>query len=479
MRRAALPLLLSLLVPGGVAPGGAGQTTAPPAPTAAWGDSLYPTLGQAGLDVQHYDLALTVPTPGTPTLSANVTLTAHATRDLPLLSLDFTGPAVTRATWNGQSLPFTHDRARGKLLLRRALPRGAATTVTLHYQGEPQGLPDPVLPLRVGWQSVPGAAGAPGANFAFSEPDGTRSFLPVNDHPADPATFTVHLTVPQALTAVASGVQTSDHPAPGQRHTVTFEQRQPIPTYALALHVGPLERVTVPPAPAAPGRTVTRADYFPPGVPDTVRAPYRRTNEMLRTLQDWFGPYPFETLGAVVVTPALPALETATLSTMPVRSSTDRVVVHELAHQWFGNAVPLADWADVWLNEGFATYAELLWAQAQGQDGQSVANTWYEQLRARGTRPLVARTQEEMFDLSAYQRGALALHALRAQVGDPAFRGFLRAYAAARTARPTRTADLLRLTRTRLGDAAERTLREWIEQPELPPRPEVLGGPVH
>ncbi|MGM9321569.1 M1 family metallopeptidase [Deinococcus aquaticus] len=460
----------------------------PAAQVRSVGDTLYPTLGQAGLDAVHYDVHLTVTQPGTRALSGDVTVTLRARRSLPLISLDFLGPAVNAALWNGQPVPFRQDHAAGKLLILRALPAGQEARVTLRYAGVAGVLPDPVFPFTLGWQAVPDPVNVGGgANFAFSEPDGARTFLPVNDHPSDPATFTVTLTVPPGTAAVASGervlvTDTPDTPDTPGAHTVTFHQTRPIPTYALAVHLGPLEAVDSPGVPVGPGGAlVARRDYFPPGTADAVRAPYHRTGEILKALSDWFGPYPFATYGSAVVTARLPALETATLSTMPVTSSSERVIVHEAAHQWFGNRVTLRDWSDVWLNEGFATYAELLWTEHQGQDGQVLADAWYVTLQRRGTRPLTATTQGEMFDSSAYQRGALALHALRRQVGDDAFRTFLRGYAqggaAAPSAAPERAAqvvgtnDLLDYTRRTLGEQAARVLRDWVQRSALPPAP--------
>ncbi|WP_230273722.1 M1 family metallopeptidase [Deinococcus sp. 6YEL10] len=433
------------------------------------GDTLYPTLGQAGLDAVHYDVHLTVTQPGTRALSGDVTATLRARQSLPLISLDFLGPAVTAALWDGQPVPFRQDRAGGKLLILRALPAGQEARVTLRYAGMAGVLPDPVFPFTLGWQAVPDPRNAAGgANFAFSEPDGTRTFLPVNDHPSDPATFTFTLTVPPGTAAVASGERGRVTDTPGA-HTVTFHQTRPIPTYALAVHLGPLEAVDSPGVPAGPGGTlIARRDYFPPGTADAVRAPYRRTGEILEALSDWFGPYPFATYGSAVVTARLPALETATLSTMPVTSSSERVIVHEAAHQWFGNTVALRDWSDVWLNEGFATYAELLWAEHQGQDGQALADAWHATLQRRGTRPLIAVTPDQMFDTSAYQRGALALHALRLHAGDPAFRRFLRGYAAGEAGAVVGTGDLLAYVHRTLGPGAAVLLRQWVEAPELP-----------
>lgn len=457
----------------------AAQPLPTPAPTLH--DPIFPGLGQPGLDVRHYDVALTVAQPGTPQLSGVVTLTLAATRPLTEVRLDFFGPTVTAVRWNGQPAPFRVEPEAQKLAVTppALLQPGQEARLTVEYQGTPGAVLDPDFstPVELGWQTVPAEEGRAGANFTLSEPNGTHTFLPCNDHPSDKATFTTHVTVPAGYTAAASGLEgaaVEDRSVEGRgTWTFVFTQAEPIPTYALAVQVNRFERVTAPAVPVGVnGTAVARRDYFPVGTLQSTRAAYARTDEMLRVLSGWFGPYPFGAYGVAVVTPPLPALETATLSTLPLRSSNERVAVHELAHQWFGDAVTPATWADVWLNEGFASYAELLWTEAQGGDGQAVAAHWYANLRHEGTRPLVALLAEQLFDLSAYQRGALALHALRAAVGDAAFRAFLHAYTAHFSGKALTTADLLAFARTQVGEAGTAALRTWVETPELPPLPD-------
>lgn len=452
------------------------QSPAPPlrpAPARPIGDSIFPALGQAGLDVQHYDLSLQVDQPGTLGLRGAAVLTLAATQPLEQISLDFLGPAVLEVRWNGQPVPWGQDRAAGKLRVTPPAPLrpGRPAQLAVRYAGLAGTRRDPELGLSLGWQGVAAGPAQPGANYTFSEPDGARTFLPVNDHPSDPATFTTRVTVPRGYLAAASGVQRAEAAVPGGR-VFTFEQAQPIPTYALAIHVNQFQKVEAPAVPVGPGGAgVQRRDYFPPGADGTIRTPYLRLGEMLGVLSGWFGPFPFAAHGAAVISPRVPALETATLMTMPLTSSFERVIVHETAHQWFGDQVVLGDWADVWLNEGFATYAELLWLESRGEDPGSVVAAWYERLQDQPTRPLVARRESELFDDSAYLRGALALHALRSAVGDSAFRRFLRAYVAQFSARPVRTADLLAFTQRELGPVAQTVVRVWAESTTLPARP--------
>uniref|UniRef100_UPI0028699F97 M1 family aminopeptidase n=1 Tax=Deinococcus sp. TaxID=47478 RepID=UPI0028699F97 len=389
--------------------------------------------------------------------------------------LDVLGPTVQDVRWNGQPVPWQQDTVAGKLRVSppTPLPAGQEARVTVTYAGRAGVRRDRELGLDLGWVPVTDTAGRPLSNYTLSEPDGTRTFIPVNDHPSDPASFTLHVTVPRGYVVAASGLSGAERVVDEGRE-FTFEQAQAIPTYALAVHVNHFERVDSSAVPVGVGgAAVLRRDYFPQGTTDAVRVPYAQVGETLRVLSGWFGPFPFAVHGAAVITPRVPALETATLLTMPVASSFERVIVHETAHQWFGDAVVLGDWADVWLNEGFATYAELLWAEARGDDPAGLAAAWYGRLQEQGSRPLVATEEAQLFDSSAYLRGALALHALRAAVGDPAFRAFLRGYVQAFSNRPVRTTDLLAYVARTLGPVAATVLRVWVESPTLPPLPVV------
>lgn len=469
-RLAALGLLTLTLHGAGHAAGGSGPLPASPPPTL--NDPIFPTLGQRGLDVRHYDLALTVPRPGSPELRGVVTLTLGSTEPLSHIRLDFVGPQVGAVRWNGQAVPFLVEGEAQKLTVMPPAPLrpGQEARLTVEYAGAPGDVTDPDLGLRLGWLSVPAAD----TNFALSEPHGTHTFVPSNDHPGDKATFTTRITVPAGFTAAASGVEGTPVPGAEGQRTFVFTQAQPIPTYALGLHVGRLGKVTLPGVSVGVnGSAVARRDSFPVGTLPQTRAAYRRTDEMLRFLSGWFGPYPFGAYG-VAVLPAgvdVPALETATLSTMPVNSSREEVALHELAHQWFGNAATPRTWADVWLSEGPATYAELLWAEAQGADTGAIAARWYASLQQRGSRPLVATQAGQLFDASAYRRGALALHALRVAVGDAAFRAFLHAYTARFSGGNVDTAGFLALVRDQTGAGGEAAVRPWVESAELPPLP--------
>lgn len=428
------------------------------------GDSIFPALGDAGLDVTHYDLTLSA-TPGIDALVGRAVLSVTARHPLTQIGLDFAGPGVTGVKVNGQAA--RHAQVGEKLLIRLPSPiaAGAAFTVTVAYSGTPAFHPDtsvsaPGSGLRLGWITQGNGS------YVLSEPDGAHTFFPCNDVPADGASYSLHVDVPTGYTAVASGVQTRQQTRSGRVYT-DFELAQPIAPYALTVHVGRLELVT---QPGPPGITIRNA--FPAGTPGNVRAAFDRTPEMLGFLAGWFGPYPYPVYGvAVSEDPQIPALETATLSTFPSRPEGPTVALHELSHQWFGDSLRLGDWSDIWLNEGFATYAELLWAESQGQAAAPIVSRWYARLSQSPARGLVATQAAQLFDSSSYVRGALTLHVVRLKVGDAVFRQILKTYVARFSGRSVRTADFLNVIGELGGPAALDAVQPWLSGPDLPPRP--------
>ena len=430
-----------------------------------YGDSLYPALGDAGLDVTHYDLSLRFD-PGVDSLTGQAVLSVVArptlNKALNQINLDFAGPQVLGVKLNGK--PARHAQVGEKLLILPPSPivAGTAFTLTVSYSGTPALHLDPSTGggLRLGWITQEGGS------YVLSEPDGAHTFFPCNDVPADGASYSLHLDVPAGTTAVASGVQTRQTTLAGRTLT-DFEQAQPIPTYALTVHTGRLELQTQ----QGPAGIQIR-NAFPAGLPHTVRAAFDQTPAMLSFLAGWFGPYPYPVYGvAVTEDPQLPALETATLSTFPSRPEAPTTALHELAHQWFGDNLRLGDWSDIWLNEGFATYAELLWAQSQGKATAPMLERWYARLGREPARGLLTTRSAQLFDSSSYLRGALTLHVLRLKVGDALFRQILQTYAARFSGLSVRTADFLGVVREFGGVTALEVMQPWLTGPALPPIP--------
>lgn len=321
------------------------------------GDSYYPSLGNGGYDVQHYDLTLTVAATGD-TIDAQVEITMTPTQTLSQFNLEFARFDIHALALDDAPTGWRYDD--GELVITPAEPlaEGVKVVLSVRYSGQPQGA----------WIDY-------GTGVAvMGEPSGASGWYPVNEHPLDKATYTLTVTVDDSLTVAASG-EGGRIAASGGQATYRYVPRDPMANYLLAFNIGEFTIVEDESDSGVPVR-----NYFGRGLSDSAIAEFETTAPMLDTFEALFGPYPFERYGVVVVNASIPfALETQTLSTFGRGLAREQVNAHEMAHQWFGNSVSLADWRDIWLNEGFATYAELLWLeQAYGADAAArQLAVWY------------------------------------------------------------------------------------------------------
>ena len=194
---------------------------------------------------------------------------------------------------------------------------------------------------------------------------------------------------------------------------------------------------------------------------------------MLRFFSDTFGEYPFDSFGSIVIDAPFIALET---QTRPVYGSDilmglgERVVAHELAHQWFGNLLTPATWEDLWLNEGFATYAEWLWADHESGDGGF--DSFWGDLWTPDYGPPGKPKPEAPFDAAVYIRGAMTLHALRVEIGDEAFFGTLREYVSRHAGGNVSTTDFVEVAEDISGSDLDALFDAWLYGETAPPLPE-------
>lgn len=384
------------------------------------GDPYYPELGNTGYDVDHYTLELEFD-PDTDTLTGLVTIEATATQDLPSLNLDFIGFTISELIVDG--VPAEFGRSEQELTIRPLNPiaGGEAFTVSVSYEGTPRPLDSAAISFGVGWSTSPS-----GQRYVVAEPDGARSWFPANDHPLDKATFTFLVTVPDPLLAAANGILVDTDTDQG-RTTYVWEMDDLMAPYLATVVIGEYNIVEDLESSALSGvriRNVLPDDQIP------TPPPVLRQGEMIEFFSELFGPFPFETYGIAVVDGFPAALENQTLSIFGDRLVTEPVLVHELAHQWFGDYVSTARWQDIWLNEGFASYAEWLWLEhTLGTEALAVGLTGErERFAAANFPPPGLPPSDDLFNASVYRIGAMTLHALRLTVGDDAFFTTLRTY---------------------------------------------------
>jgi aminopeptidase N len=427
------------------------------------GDAYFPGLGNGGYDVDDYHLALAYD-PATDRLEGTATITARATQALDSFHLDLTGMTVGDVTVDGRAA--AHDRAGDELVIEapRRIAVGTRFTTVVAYGGVPKNDTIAVLGEEGGWiQTDEGA-------FTLDEPDGAHSWFPGNDHPSDRATFSVDMTVPDPLVAVASGRLTGKR-SEGGRTTWTWQAADPMAPYLFQVAVGDfaLDERTGPDG--LPMRSATSQRYAEQGAQAAAS-----TVDMIAFLETVFGPFPFETYGLLIPAGASPdvAFESQTLSLIPPSlAGNGGVLLHELAHQWVGDSVTLAQWSDIWLNEGFATYAEWLWAEHQGTPLADSVAAAYREVQAMGPdAPLTGDPgADRLFHPVVYQRGALTLQALREQVGDDAFLRILREWTERHAGDAVTTADFVALAEEISGQPLDDLFTSWLQREALPPMP--------
>jgi aminopeptidase N len=215
-------------------------------------------------------------------------------------------------------------------------------------------------------------------------------------------------------------------------------------------------------------------------VPSALRAAaeydFARQGQIMLALQRFFGPYPFENYVIVVTADVLDdPIEAQGMSIFGAnhvdgRRTHERLVVHELAHQWFGNSLTVADWRHIWLNEGFATYAEWLWGEATGEaTAHATALRWHERLSVRPADLRIADPgPARMFDELVYKRGALTVHALRRRMGDQRFFGLLLAWTAANRHGTVATDQFAALAEQHAGERLDDLFTAWLLRTRLP-----------
>lgn len=423
------------------------------------GDPLFPGLGNGGYDVENYELALDL-TSGDLVGSAIITLVPDQVLDR--FNLDFVGLAIDSITVDGEASDF--DRSGRELAIDpdQDLAADQPVEVAISYRGRPELLDDPSGPISLGWYTESWGT------FVLSEPVGAATWFPNNDHPLDKATYTIAVTVPAGQLAAGPG-RLIDRTRSGNAETFVWRMDQPMASYLASVVTGSFELVEV------AGRSpVELRHVFPRGEAERLTSRVASTDDMMLTMTDWFGPYPFDAYGIAVVPTSLdsaPALENQTLSLFTIDLFDDgvevfaeRTLAHELAHQWFGNHVSPARWDDIWLNEGFATWAEFQWAEEVGIDR-------LDRFAGGNFGPLTNRNPDELFVSTVYIRGALTLEALERTVGQETFLKVLQTWVERFGGGAATTDDFINLVEELAGSDAASLVQAWVfdqQMPELP-----------
>ncbi|MDJ0339978.1 M1 family metallopeptidase [Streptomyces sp. H10-C2] len=435
------------------------------------GDPYYPSYGNGGYDVSHYDLRLKYQ-PATDHLDGTATISATATQGLTRFDLDF-ALDVSDIQVNGRTAQFAFSGEQELVVTpARPIAKGQQITVVVRYSGVPSTV------KRYGftsWQRTPD--GGVGAN----EPESAWWWFPSNDHPLDKATYDVSVLVPDGTQAISNGVLVSQSSKLGWTR-YNWRENKPQATYLATLAVGKFDITTDTTANGLPVINAYSKDLGDNG--PAARASVERTGEITDWLSGYFGPYPFSAVGGYV--PNVPthfALETQTRvfysPAQFARGSNASVVVHELAHQWYGDSVSLERWSDIWLNEGFASYAQWLWSEHEGEGtAQELADWVYSQHPAADPFWTVKPGDpgaDKQFDAAVYDRGALTLQAIRNTIGDTAFFALLKAWPAQHQYGNGNIAEFQQLAEKISGKKLGPLFQTWLFTAAKPATPAVTG----
>jgi aminopeptidase N len=425
----------------------AGLTAASPAAaggdttgSAGVGDSFFPRSGNGGYDVEHYEVRLRYePDANRFTRGTRTTVEAVVTQPAGLTEfhLDYRGPQITSLLVNGAPADFSRDGQELIVDNPGLLGNGEEFSVEVAYRGRPPEITDPDGSSE-GWVRTRDGA------FVVGEPRGTPTWMPANDHPTDKASFEIRVRVPKGHRAVSNGLLDGiAESGPPPRRTFRWSEDDPMATYLATATVGRfrVEEVNGP-----------RFEYYAVDKGLEVDGALDRTADTVDVIEGVAGPYPYGEIGGIVDRdgPGY-ALETQTRPIYPGTPSST-LVAHEMAHQWFGNNTSLEDWSQIWLNEGFATWAEWHWREEEGV--QTVADRLeFVCSRTAGSAvwdppPGSVPGPAVMFDGGVYTRGGAALQALRELIGDTDFFAVLEAWGQHDPNDPVTTDDLIALVKS-------------------------------
>lgn len=429
----------------------------------AGADSYVPGHGDTVFDAVHYDLTLTYDVDGN-RLTGTARIECVAREDLDELSFDLFHLNVSKVTLDGHSTK--HRVRRGKVVLRpdRGMPKGQKFSVSVRYSGHP-------APVRTRHLGAAGWEELKDGSIVAAQPHGAPSWFPCNDRPSNKATYRISVSAPAGYRVVSNGVLNRRRVRSGSA-TWVYDQDEPMATYLAAVHVGRYEIRSF-------DGPVSTFAVLPRRLLRRYGVAFGRQPEMVKAFSDLFGPYPFPSYTVVITDDDLEMpLEAQGLATFGANFlkpgwDAERLVAHELAHQWFGNSLTLRHWKDIWLHEGFACYAEWLWSERSGgPSAHEHAVGHHARLTGLKQDLLLSDPGPElMFDDRVYKRGALLLHALRLTLGDDCFFEVLRGWAQTHAHSTINTDALVEFVNAQATIDVSALFEDWLNREALPPLP--------
>lgn len=436
-------------------------------------------IGNGGYDAKHYTVRVD-PDFESKTIFGHTTMKAKAEQDLESFSMDFMPFPSMMVVVNGEAAAVSHEENELQIRPKQAIKNGQDFAVDVLYEGAPHEVKEKyIFNLPFGMRFVDGALST------ISEPRAARGWFPSNDHPSDKATFDIQVKVPAGYEANASGLKASSQRTTEGGQELNFEPRDPMATYLVGLNAFKSEDYEV--WEQTSGSGVPIENSIPADSRPMARDVLNKSPQMLDFLESYLGDYPFEVLGNHTFRGLFGgAFEAQTrnvythrLMELGVPSDTrsslhwpTEVLAHETAHQWFGDAVSINRWRDIWLKEAFATYFGAAYAAEDfGVDLDQHMKERYEHSRTRVTDYVPGEPNaKKMYSADAYNLMAGSVHALRKELGDAQFKKVLQNFLTDYNGEAAEITDFVATCEETSGRDMKEFFNKWVFTDRLPKR---------
>jgi aminopeptidase N len=427
-------------------------------------DPIYPQHGTDALDVLHYGLELSWD-PAAKALTGTATLRVRPTETATELSLDFKPYELDAVTVD--DAPVTAKVTQEKLVVPAGVTADKLVTLVVKYHGKPSTTPMPSH--RSDSEPLGLTVTKDGGLWTMQEPYGAFTWYPANDQPSDEALYDIAVTVPQGWTAIASGT-----PAGQEGTTFRYTSKDPVATYLTTLAVGKYKKIS-----AKGPRGIPLTYWYRGGTDDKLVGSLKKSPKYLEFLEKRFGPYPFPS-GGIVIVDSESGMETQQMITMggkvgkftaERRQGYETDLLHEYAHQWFGDSVTPTTWTDLWLSEGWATYTQFLWDQQVFKFDDATLETYLRKNDAtlrKKIGPPGSPKAANFAESNVYICPAAMLNQLHQKLGDKKFFALGRAWVQTQKNTQQDRATFIAFVKTQTGTDYSKLINTWLDAKTTP-----------
>ncbi len=420
---------------------------------------------QNKIDVIHYSICISI-SDSSPKITATTEITFKAVNELKELKFNLKDLDVSSCMMDNRQLDFKHEVG----IINIALPEIAAENTIHKLYIEYSGKPKSGLFIGKNKYRKFSAFSDNWANYA-------SYWFPSIDHPSDKASATFNITVPDKYEVICNGDQIDKTLLNNSEIKYTFRINEPIPTYCMVVGVCDFAITETKTSSGIP-------IYYYTYPEDSLHAVngFQRAADMVSFYEETVGPFPYSRLSLVESSTVFGGMENSSAIFFTEKSPSftgekdnEETVAHEIAHQWFGDAVTISDWSEIWLSEGFATYFTALYFESR--DGElrfnSIMNEYMKSYRQNTNSKIPViyngyKNLSDMLNVETYQKGAFFLHTLRKQIGDKNFFKSIQEYYKKYLHTNANTNEFKSIVETVSGKNLDELFYKWLHQPGLP-----------